>query len=116
MHKQRRNLCGLICLHFQEHFWWTLLQGFGRRHEKSDGKSSGCIFKKNKHTFRIHFLCFRFLQRDTKRRGKGLFQNTKEAEAGTSTQSGSSPLTSPQHKVGVVITSSRQAHRRFAYY
>ena len=106
------NVCNLICLYFQEHFWWTLLQGFGRWHKKSDSKSSGFASLKKI----CIFLYFLLLQRDTKRRGKGLFQNTKDADAGTSTQSGSSPLTSPQHKVGVVITSSRQAHRRFAYY
>ena len=61
------------------------------------------------------YIFFSF-QRDTKKRGKGLFQNTKEGEAGSSSQQSGSPLTSPQHKVGVVITSSRQAHRRFAYY
>ena len=31
-------------------------------------------------------------------------------------QTRGSPVTSPQHRVGVVITSSRQAHRRFACY
>lgn len=42
----------------------------------------------------------------------------RKSSSGTShpaSSSGGSPLTSPQHKVGVVITSSRQAHRRYVY-
>ena len=66
---------------------------------------------------KIQFLNSTFIrQRDKKR--KGLFQKPSNVEDPTSIPSntgGNSPLTSPQHKVGVVITSSRQAHRRFVF-
>lgn len=56
------------------------------------------------------------MQRDKKRKTGGFFQKPGTGNAADevpqNTATGGSPLTSPQHKVGVVITSSRQAHRR----
>ena len=50
------NVCNLICLYFQEHFWWTLLQGFGRWHKKSDSKSSGFASLKKNLYFPVFFV------------------------------------------------------------
>lgn len=59
-----QNVCNLICLYFQEHFWWTLLQGFGRWHKKSDSKSSGFAFLKKKSVFSCIFCCCREILND----------------------------------------------------
>ena len=61
------------------------------------------------------------VQSQCAKKRKGFFHqkpttsNSEEVQR-ESAPTGGSPLTSPQHKVGVVITSSRQAHRRFAIF
>ena len=55
-------------------------------------------------------ITYDVLQNAKKR--KGFFQKPEKPEQEVQASTGGSPLTSPQHRVGVVITSSRQAHRR----
>ena len=102
------NSCCLTPFSFlQDDDWRHQFKGLDEWPQQSDGK-----FSQKSGKISDTWKCG-IEQKEMKKRGKGIFQRhvsnntTGDADHG-------SPISSPQHsKMGVVITSSRQAHRRW---